>query len=55
MEQNETQAELVADARLGRDLVSILSEAAGDGGKSESAVECLRRVLAERKALKAKK
>jgi hypothetical protein len=46
---------VVADARLGRELVAILAEHAGETGESEGAVECLRRIIAQRDGLHAEK
>jgi len=38
------------DAKLGRELVALLSEVVGDSGVSEGAVDCLKRQIADRKA-----
>ena len=35
--------------RLGNELVAVLTDFAGDGGKAEGAVECLSRITAELK------
>lgn len=43
-------ADAEADARLGRELVAILTTVAGDGGETEGAAECARRVIRERDA-----
>jgi len=43
----------VLDARLGRELVALLSEHCGERGDSEGAVETLQRIIRERGALKA--
>lgn len=39
--------EEASDAKLGRELVALLTPYAGDGGEDEGAVECLRRLLVE--------
>jgi hypothetical protein len=46
----EQRPGMLADARLGREVVSRLSTIVGDTGKSESAIEVLDRLLAEHAA-----
>lgn len=51
----EKKAATLMDASIGRKAVSILSDVVGDTGQSESAIECLRRVVDEHKARLARK
>lgn len=46
--------EAVSDARLGRELVAALTSVAGDGGVSEGAVDCARRIIKERDEARAR-
>jgi hypothetical protein len=47
------RARLAADANLGRELVAVLIEVAGDGGVDEGAVECCKRIIQERNKARA--